>query len=600
MALGLESNIAETAKAFQGNPQALQQRYTQKQDLFDLLALNMIKKNQDAAKRSLMLSQQKMPGTVLEQVEGAVTKNAAEKVKGVAGALATKNAQTQKNMQKMAGVSGAPAPNMAKMAGGGIVGFAAGKEVKGSQPTDAELKMVGLTRDEYDKLDKADKYGADAIIEKNRTVPRGVSKELSLKNKSLVDDSTEFDMGLEGRDRSLSELQALVQGPNAPSKQNSLLMNKLAAGADAKTIEKLNKMSGFTPKVGPGVDNRGILSNEDRMQQGQLSGLASLKKSEVTDDKPVIPGAGVDSFSADKSGGVTAAPAFDASKFAADGAFNQKVKGGIKDLLDSDPQKAVDFAARTPAEKAFIAKMLQERTDMRDNRLNPDKLSSDRLSQMLLGAKGATAGEAFRTAGLAGINADRNVENIKRSEFDALNKLFMTEADRSQSIKQKAFEGSQADKKQGVASGTSLTTSEKTAALEADKLVQKISNDKIANSLRGDLNTIQKQRNSIMATGNTVKSNTQVIKLYKDTETKQILAAQKVYEAEKKNNLLKPAKERADLDRKAKERMDADIAQIRKTIALESKPFENSLKALSTQTGGVNTGGFKKGSMKVS
>ena len=45
MALGLESNIAETAKAFQGNPQALQQRYTQKQDLFDLLALNMIKKN---------------------------------------------------------------------------------------------------------------------------------------------------------------------------------------------------------------------------------------------------------------------------------------------------------------------------------------------------------------------------------------------------------------------------------------------------------------------------------------------------------------------------------------------------------------------------
>ena len=143
MALGLESNIAETAKAFQGNPQALQQRYTQKQDLFDLLALNMIKKNQDAAKRSLMLSQQKMPGTVLEQVEGAVTKNAAEKVKGVAGALATKNAQTQKNMQKMAGVSGAPAPNMAKMAGGGIVGFAARKEVK-SSVTDEILKKINI------------------------------------------------------------------------------------------------------------------------------------------------------------------------------------------------------------------------------------------------------------------------------------------------------------------------------------------------------------------------------------------------------------------------------------------------------------------------
>ena len=260
----------------------------------------------------------------------------------------------------------------------------------------------------------------------------------------------------------------------------------------------------------------------------------------------------------------------------------------------------MDFAARTPSEQAFIAKMLQERTDMRANMMDPDKLSNDRLMQTLLGAKGATAGEAFRTSGLAGINAERSQEKLKRDEFDALNKLYMTEADRSQSIKQKAFEGSQADKKQGVASGTSLTTSEKTAALEADKLVQKISNDKIANSLRGDLNTIHKQRNSIMATGNTVKSNTQVIKLYKDTETKQILAAQKVYEAEKKSNLLRPKKEQDELNRKAKERMDADIAQIRKTIALESKPFENSLKALSTQTGGVNTGGFKKGSMKVS
>ena len=599
MALGLESNIAETAKAFQGNPQALQQRYTQKQDLFDLLALNMIKKNQDAAKRSLMLSQQKMPGTVLEQVEGAVTKNAAEKVKGVASALATKDAQTKARMNKMAGIAGAPAPNMARMASGGVVGFAAGKEVEGSQPTDTELKIIGLTRDEYNKLDKADKYGADAIIEKNRTVPRGLSKELSLKNKSLVDDSTEFDMGLEGRDRSLSELQKLIETPSLAPNLKTGLMKTLATNASKEEIDRLNKKSNVDiSKTGLGSIDQNIIADEKLRQQGQIPSIELGGKPTTEDKKPVVPG--VDSFSADKSGGVTAAPAFDASKFAADGAFNQKVKGGIKDLLDSDPQKAVDFAARTPAEQAMIEKLFKERSDMRDNRLNPDKLSSDRLSQMLLGAKGATAGEAFRTAGLAGINADRNIENIKRSEFDALNKLFMTEADKSRNIKQKAFEGSQADKKQGVASGTSLTTSEKNAALEADKLVQKISNDKIANSLRGDLNTIQKQRNSIMATGNTVKSNTQVIKLYKDTETKQILAAQKVYEAEKKNNLLKPAKERADLDRKAKERMDADIAQIRKTIALESKPFENSLKALSTQTGGVNTGGFKKGSMKVS
>ena len=111
--------------------------------------------------------------------------------------------------------------------------------------------------------------------------------------------------------------------------------------------------------------------------------------------------------------------------FDKDDGFNKDVKGGIKDLLDSDPNEAVKFAARTPAEQAMIEKLFKERTDMRDNRMNPDKLSSDRLSQMLLGAKGATAGEAFRTAGIAGINADKNVESIRRSEFDAINKLFM-------------------------------------------------------------------------------------------------------------------------------------------------------------------------------
>ena len=109
MALGIENSISDTAKAFQGNPAALQQRYAQKQDLFDLLALNMIKKEQDAAKRGLLLSQQQMPGTILEQMEGAVTKNVAETAEGVKGALDTKNAQSQANMSKMAGVSGAPA-----------------------------------------------------------------------------------------------------------------------------------------------------------------------------------------------------------------------------------------------------------------------------------------------------------------------------------------------------------------------------------------------------------------------------------------------------------------------------------------------------------
>ena len=35
MAVGIENIVSDTAKAFEGNPAALQQRYMQKQDLFD-------------------------------------------------------------------------------------------------------------------------------------------------------------------------------------------------------------------------------------------------------------------------------------------------------------------------------------------------------------------------------------------------------------------------------------------------------------------------------------------------------------------------------------------------------------------------------------
>jgi hypothetical protein len=573
MALGLESNIAETAKAFQGNPQALQQRYTQKQDLFDLLALNMIKKNQDAAKRSLMLSQQKMPGTVLEQVEGAVTKNAAEKVKGVAGALATKNAQTQKNMQKMAGVSGAPAPNMAKMAGGGIVGFAAGKEVESSGGIldDAWYMIKSLATG----LKKKD---LEAIQEKEGdSYLMSYAKKVAQTGNALLPANILKTIGL---DKSKEELNALIK--------------KASESPPAFGSEFLTKPRFSTGKDGSGIDEK-LLEEQKRMQQGQLSGLTSLQKSdvkpEVEDKPPVVPGAGVDSFSADKSGGVTAAPAFDASKFAADGAFNTKVKGGIKDLLDSDPQKAVDFAARTPAEKAMIEKLFKERSDMRDNRLNPDKLSSDRLSQMLLGAKGATAGEAFRTAGLAGINADRNVENIKRSEFDALNKLFMTEADRSQSIKQKAFEGSQADKKQGVASGTSVTNAEKNAQMEAEKLFATIENNKVANKLKSDLNSITAKR--ITAQENNTLANVDTALLRDLTNVEKSASTQflKEYEA-KMNSLLTSGKKREERDRlekQYKKEYELNLENLRNGIAAERDTIKSRLTA---RTGGIDTSGF--------
>ena len=564
----LGSDVQDRVDAYKENPQALQARYTQSQELLDLLAMQKMKSEKDAYARDMKMKMEKKPSTIAQQYETELagrTKN--DILEGVSGVLKNKQNQAQSNINKVAarGVAGQPANNMLSLAGGGIVGFAGGGEV-----TDIELRRIGMSREEFEKL------------------PENKQKQL------LSDLNDPFGIG------SFFKNQEEKRAIRAQGREGNIDEERLGADVPKETLDKLSEeekkflkdrpfFTSPTIKADGKAEEFTPIPGAGKMQprdQSSLSGVAA-----AADQKPVVP---VDNFAKDKSGGITdaAAPAFDASKFAQNKAFDTEVRGGISDLLKSDPKKAVDFAARTPAEQAMIDKLLKERTDMRDNMMNPDKLSNDRLLQTLLGAKGATPGEAFRTSGLAGINAERNQENMRRSEFDAINKQFLTEADKSQGIKQKAFEGSQADKKQGVASGTSLTANDKTAAMNAEKLLQEMSNSKVANSLKEDLNDIQKQRNSIMATGNTVKSNTQILKLYKDTETKQLNSLRKIAAEKRKNAQLLNKKDKDKTIAAIDKELKADIDRTLRTIALDSAPFQKSLKELSTGTGGIDTSGY--------
>ena len=141
------------------NPMQLQQNYKQKGDILDLIALQMIKSEQDKKKKDLMLKMQRNPNTIKQQIEKAVMQQTKDDlVKQTSGILALKNAQQQKNLQRAAsgksrppmtgiaqplqkrtgrapamenplavGLAKAPAPNMRGMtqraAQGGIVGF---------------------------------------------------------------------------------------------------------------------------------------------------------------------------------------------------------------------------------------------------------------------------------------------------------------------------------------------------------------------------------------------------------------------------------------------------------------------------------------------
>ena len=195
MALGLDRQVQERVAAYQGNPAALQKNYQMNQNLLDLLALQKIKSEKDAAKRELELSMEQNPQTISQQRgEEAIQRTKDELVKQVGGIAGQRQAVQQKNIQRaaagaspapppgarpanpqqMAGIANQPAPNMARMAGGGIVNFAKGDKVKAMTPKEL-LASVGYTPEMFAKLSEEQKENVVKSINTSRGLNRFAS-----------------------------------------------------------------------------------------------------------------------------------------------------------------------------------------------------------------------------------------------------------------------------------------------------------------------------------------------------------------------------------------------------------------------------------------
>lgn len=123
--------VQDRVDAYRSNPQALQQQYAVSQDMLDLLALQQIKSEKDAAMRQMQLQmaqQSPQQPTVKDQLEGQVmemTKQDLAKQTGMVGQQQEQQKQ-QAMQQLMSGIARAPgAANVmpARMAGGGIIAF---------------------------------------------------------------------------------------------------------------------------------------------------------------------------------------------------------------------------------------------------------------------------------------------------------------------------------------------------------------------------------------------------------------------------------------------------------------------------------------------
>jgi hypothetical protein len=149
----LDQEIARRMDAYRGNPQGLMQRYQQSQQLIDLLALQKLKSEKEAAARSMqMVAGQQQPPTVAQQREQEVfdmtKQEVAQRVGGVAQQRAAKERQAMQRM--LQGIASAPgAENVMPpqaMAAGGIVAFQAGGDIEDMPPIEALGEDVDETR----------------------------------------------------------------------------------------------------------------------------------------------------------------------------------------------------------------------------------------------------------------------------------------------------------------------------------------------------------------------------------------------------------------------------------------------------------------------
>ena len=100
---GIDQQIQQRVDAYRDNPQQLMQRYQQNQELIDLLAMQKLKSEKDAAAREIQMQMQTTPQTIKQQREAELlgrTKD--EMVQQTSGIMQERQKRQQQNMQRTA------------------------------------------------------------------------------------------------------------------------------------------------------------------------------------------------------------------------------------------------------------------------------------------------------------------------------------------------------------------------------------------------------------------------------------------------------------------------------------------------------------------
>ena len=421
---GIDQNVAQRVDAYRGNPQALQQKYAVSQELVDLLALQKIKSEKEAAARQMQMqmAQQQAangePPTVAQQREKEVmdmTKQ--ELMQQQMGLMQQQQKAQQAGMQKLAqGIASAPGAQMAAqpqmMAAGGIVAFAGpdGSQVKGKSVDPAyEAILQSIYRRYPNMSDEQKRAMAD--------------KQLAQRNQALADANNAADPEA-----------ALVEGAKAdlpPGTVPNAGSEFPPTGAGAGRGEGGNP--GFPPE-GPGAP---------KLQPPAAPNTSALKAQieAAIQQEPQGP--------AQAALAPSTRPAYQ----------NAPQAAGVAGLLGKDPdamaragrKEGLDFLT-APGRKAAVDAQQQGLAALDAQQLDPEQIRKQKLQNFLLGAGGqGSIGRALGAGGRSAVNFERNRADEQRRRLLERNKMARSEFDIDEKNRKSAFDAGETRRESGAA-----------------------------------------------------------------------------------------------------------------------------------------------------
>ena len=401
-------SVDDRVSAYMGNTKPLEQRYAMSQDLLDLLALQKIKSQKEAAARDMQLQmaqQQAQNGeanmTVAQQREKEVTdltKNELAQQRGDTAQQQTQQQQAQ--MQKMmSGIAGAPGANTAAqpkaMAAGGIVGYAGGGEIldkarERRKAAQQKLYTYGLNQRRQDpegfQAAQEELQAAQAALQ---AAEKGYAAEMSAAgiDKPI---SAASPMGAVGRfEKAAAPPVAPAAVPTAVRPGGNMTEAQIAAlEADPYAMKATPPAAKLPP----------------------ANVVAAAQNPAAAPKPPAAPPAGLPALTPGK-----VAPANDfGTKLEAAALKNAQIDPEARQL--SEETRITNKMALTPEQRKVYEEGISGLQKMYNEQYDPERLRQEGLKRALIGAGGRRYGE-FAGAAEAGMSYDDKMRAAKLKEF---------------------------------------------------------------------------------------------------------------------------------------------------------------------------------------